>query len=350
MDINYFPVVITLFSCHIAILVLYPYAIKVNLVDEPCKRKQHTGYVPLIGGVAMFIAVTAGMLSFPLELSQYKFHFVSCIILVSMGVLDDYRGLSVQIRLFLQVVAILIISEFAGDNLSTLGNLVGDGDVMLDNWSRLFTILAIVGVMNSLNMIDGIDGLAGFLSLLTFLAIAYLSYIAGDQHHLIIALIFCAALVPFLFSNSIIKTKKIFMGDAGSMFLGLGISLLLIRLTQGESRAFAPVTALWIFALPLIDTIAIILRRMKNNDSPFKADRNHIHHVFIRMGLSDNQTLFLLVTVSGIMILIGVWSEIAQVAEWKMFIAFILISAVYFTGILYVWRVVSFIRKIKENF
>ena len=140
------------------------------------------------------------------------------------------------------------------------------------------------------------------------------------------------------------------MGDAGSMFLGLGISLLLIRLTQGESRAFAPVTALWIFALPLIDTIAIILRRMKNNDSPFKADRNHIHHVFIRMGLSDNQTLFLLVTVSGIMILIGVWSEIAQVAEWKMFIAFILISAVYFTGILYVWRVVSFIRKIKENF
>ena len=350
MNISFLPIVTTFILCYLLILILYPYAIKIDLIDVPSKRKHHRGDIPLIGGVSMFVAVIVGILLSPLDISQYKYHFISCIILVFMGALDDYKGLSVQIRLFLQIIAILVITEFAGNNLLTLGNLAGNGEVLLTHWSTPFTVLAIVGVINSLNMIDGIDGLAGSISLSTFLSIGCLSYMAGNEHYLTLALIFSAALISFLIHNLVFKTKKIFMGDAGSMFLGLGISLLLIKLTQGENKIFAPVTALWLFALPLIDTFAIVLRRMKNNDSPFKADRNHIHHIFIRIGFSDRQALFLLTIISICMACVGIWSEVEQIEQWKMFVMFVVISTMYFVGLLYIWKIISFLRKLKSFF
>ena len=115
------------------------------------------------------------------------------------------------------------------------------------------------------------------------------------------------------------------MGDAGSMFLGLGIVWLLVNLSQGEYRSFSPVIALWLFAVPLIDGTSTVLRRILIGQSPFKADLSHFHHILIRLGLNENIVLIIIVLFSILMIVIGIIGELNEISEWKMFISFIVI-------------------------
>ena len=112
------------------------------------------------------------------------------------------------------------------------------------------------------------------------------------------------ALIPYLLFNLDLIGKgkgKIFMGDAGSTFLGLGISWALVSFSQGDNLIFSPVTALWIFSVPLIDTIFVMSRRVVNGKSPFKPDRKHLHHFFIQSGRTDRETLFIIVSFSIVM-------------------------------------------------
>jgi UDP-GlcNAc:undecaprenyl-phosphate GlcNAc-1-phosphate transferase len=203
--------------------------------------------------------------------------------------------------------------------------------------------------MNALNFSDGIDGMAGSLSLVTFFSIALLAFIAGASQSLQLALIFSAILVPFLFMNLCIglrKTSRIFMGDAGSFFLGLGIAWLLVELSQGEQRAFAPVTALWLFSVPLIDTVSIMLRRILKGQSPFKPDCEHLHHFFLRIGYSDRAALAIIVVISSMMASIGILLELNGVTEWKIFSLFIGVFLIYFLGIMRAWRVTKVMKKL----
>jgi UDP-GlcNAc:undecaprenyl-phosphate GlcNAc-1-phosphate transferase len=139
------------------------------------------------------------------------------------------------------------------------------------------------------------------------------------------------------------------MGDAGSMFLGFGIAWLLVDLSQGEQRAFAPVTALWIFAVPLIDTVAIMLRRIFKGQSPFKPDREHLHHFFMRVGYSDRKALLLITVTSTLMAVIGIWSELNGVSEWKMFVLFVTIFLLYLFGIMHAWHVIKVVKRVVKR-
>jgi len=125
------------------------------------------------------------------------------------------------------------------------------------------------------------------------------------------------------------------------MFLGLGIMWLLTTSSQSETISFNPVTALWVFAIPLIDTMSIILRRILNGKSPFKPDSGHLHHFLQRIGYSDKVTLMIIVSLSFIMASIGIWAELSAVLEWKMFVVFIVVFLGYFLGIMYAWKKVS---------
>ena len=319
-------------ACIVAIKLLRQPSQRFGLIDYPNSRKQHKMATPVIGGLSMFIGFVVGQLYISFYLDQLTLLFLlSSFIVVCLGAYDDYVDLPVFFRLFVQLFATLILVIFGDGVIINLGNLVGFGDIMLGSWSILVSVLAFIGVMNSLNMIDGIDGLAGIFSLLVFSSIAFLS-LNKSHSHLLFSLLFCSVTIPFITSNLNLfgkKNKKIFMGDAGSMFLGLGIAWLLISSTQGENPAFRPITALWFFAIPLIDALSVIIRRIMNGQSPFNPDRSHLHHILIRLGCSERQTLVLIIRSSFIMILAGILSEKIQAPEWIMLSLLLMIFLFY---------------------
>tara|TARA_B100000787_G_C16199087_1_gene303412 strand:- start:1240 stop:2280 length:1041 start_codon:yes stop_codon:yes gene_type:complete len=333
MNIPFTLLFVAAISTIIAISILRPFAISINLTDTPGARKKHQGVVPLIGGLAMFIGFLVSVLSSTIDLNQIKYFILASFIVVIVGVLDDHRDMSVGFRFLFQTTAALIVVTVGGVSVESLGNLLSRNEIYLNSWSIFFTITAIIFAMNAVNMSDGIHGLAGSNSLITLIALSYLAYLSTNFQSLTIALLMCAVIPPFLFDNLCIgrsESKRIFMGDAGSMFLGLGIVWLLIDLSQGEYRAFSPVIALWLFALPLIDTTSTILRRLIIRKSPFKPDLNHLHHNLSRMGLSNTFVLIVITTLSLSMTLIGVFGAKNDIADWKMFLGFIIIFIVYF--------------------
>ncbi len=333
MNIPFLPIFIASITTFVAIFLLRPFAISINLVDKPDNRKIHTGSVPLIGGIAMFLGVVVSILAAQIDLNQYNYFLLASLIIVMVGVLDDHHNISVLLRIFFQILVAIIITTVGGVSLESFGNLLGSGDIILTVWAYFFTVIAIVAGINAVNMVDGIHGLAGGNSLITFLAIVFLCIGSVSQINLLIALLFCSVLPIFLINNLCIgvsKSKRIFMGDAGSMFIGLVIAWLLVYLSQGEDRAFAPVTALWLFAMPLVEMVTAILRRLTSGKSPFKPDLDHSHHLLIRLGFREKTTLLIIILFSLLMAVIGILGELYEVAEWVMFAGFLLIFGIHY--------------------
>ena len=309
-----------------AIFLLRPLAIRIGLVDKPSYRKPHTGSVPLIGGIAMYIGVVITIFSTFNDVSQITYLLSATILVVIFGSLDDYRHLPVSIRLLLQIIIAIIIIKHGDTSIETFGNLFGNGNINLNRWSDLVSIVAIIAAMNALNMSDGIHGLAGGGSLITLIAILYLSFGNSHQDLILIVLIFCSVLPIFLINNICIGvsvSRRIFMGDAGSMLLGLIIAWALIKFSQGDTRQFNPVTALWLFAVPVIEITASIGRRLTSGKSPFKPDLFHSHHLLMRIGFNEKSTLLIMIGFSFFMAIIGVIGEVFEISEWVMFIGFI---------------------------
>ena len=333
MNITITPIFVAFIATFISISVLRPFAFSINLTDKPSNRKVHQGVVPLIGGLGMFFGFMISVLTPTVDLNIIKYFLLASFIVVIVGVLDDHRNISVGFRLFFQTIAAVIIAVVADVNIESLGDLVLRGEILLHSWSVFFTIFAIIGAMNAVNMSDGIHGLAAVISFFTLLSLTYFCYIGANYQSLTIAILMCAVIPPFIVDNLCIfraEKRRIFMGDAGSMFLGLGIVWLLINLSQGESQIFSPVIALWLFAIPLLDSISSILRRVVVGKSPFNPDLNHLHHLLLRMGFSSKSVLIIISTFSLIMILSGVMCELNEISEWKMFAGFVAIFTIYF--------------------
>ena len=332
MNIPLLPMCVASIATFIAILLLRPFAISIDLVDRPNSRKKHSGSIPLIGGISMFLGITITISVLSFDLNQYDFFFLASLIIVMIGVLDDHLNISVTYRLVFQILAAIIIVTVGDSSLESLGNLLGSGDIFLNKWAQFIAVIAIVAGMNAINMSDGIHGLAGGTSLVTFLAILYLSIGGVFDKYILIVFLFCAVLPIFLIHNlciGISEKNRIFMGDAGSMFIGLVISWLLINLSQGEDRIFSPVTALWLFAFPIIEISTTTFRRISSKKSIFMPDLNHAHHILIRLGFGQKSTLIILILFSLFLSVIGILGELYRADERVMFLGFILIFLMY---------------------
>ena len=328
----------------LAIKFFNPVAVEIGLVDKPCERKQHSGNIPLIGGISIFLAVLAASLLWLPNTLELRMYLIASAMMVFIGALDDKFDLRVRVRIVGQIIIASLMIYGVGGYISNLGNLFGFGDIALGPLGIIFTYVGIIVVINAYNMIDGIDGLIGSLSINTFTSIAILFIMSGQTDYLSYPLVLATATLPYLIFNLGLleklfnkKTIKIFMGDAGSMFVGLSVIWLLTMGTQGEQASFRPVTALWICSIPLMDMLAIVVRRYKNGKSPFKPDRDHLHHILQRAGLSSSQTLALISTTAVIMSMIGLAGEYFNVAESVMLTVFLLM----FLGYLYVIKIVT---------
>jgi UDP-GlcNAc:undecaprenyl-phosphate GlcNAc-1-phosphate transferase len=341
-----FPVFIASLITFFTIMFLRPFAIRINLTDKPGDRKLHVDSVPLVGGIAMYFGITISLLILPIDLNDLKYFFVASFILVIIGVFDDHRDISVSLRFLFQALVAIIIVSGADLSISSFGNLLGQGEMLIYGWAYFISVIAIITGINAVNMADGIHGLAAGNSLITFIAIVFLTFNSLSLQALWISILFCSVLPVFLVYNlclGIPSGKRIFMGDAGSMFIGMAIAWLLIDLSQGDSRVFNPVIALWLFSAPIIDIIFAISRRMYSGNSPFKADRYHTHHLLLKLGFKEIEVLIIIMFFSFIMALIGIMGEYYEVAEQAMFFGFIVVFLVY----IFWYR--RTIRKIEKN-
>ena len=349
MFILFLPILIASLTTLVAIILLRPFAISINLVDKPSNRKFHTGSIPLTGGIAMFFGVVISILVVPHDLNQINYFLLSSLILIVIGVLDDHKDISISLRFFFQALVGVIIVSVGGINITSFGSLFGNSEILLNEWSYFISVLAIIAGINAVNMADGIHGLAGGNSLITFFAILYLSVGRISYQDLWITLLFCSVLPVFLIHNLCLglpESKRIFMGDAGSMFVGMSIAWLLIDFSQGELKVFDPVIALWLFAVPLYDMISVFIHRMASGNSPFKADVFHMHHLLLHLGMKQNNVLLLILSFSLLMAVIGVLGNLYEVVEWVMFSGFLIIFVIYMFTYKVLMRIIKY--KVKQ--
>ncbi len=319
-------------------LALAPLAIRLGWVDQPDWRKQHSGLIPLVGGPAMFLAFLA-VLAWRGGWSQsvHVLAWSSAIILVT-GLIDDRRHVRVPLRFALQILALLCMVWAGGIQLYNFGNLFWDRLLGLGPLAVPITVFSALGVINAFNMIDGLDGLSGSLALVSLLGLAFLAGRSDFMEELAVLLIVAGALLGFLLLNFRFPWReraRVFMGDSGSAWLGFVLAWFFIALSQeyaptGQTRAYAPVTAIWLFALPLLDTTYVMIRRARLGEPIFGADRRHLHHLFLRTGRSVRTAWAAMTSAALLFALVGIWAELRQWPEWAMFYAAMMISVCYF--------------------
>ncbi|MCT7942960.1 UDP-N-acetylglucosamine--undecaprenyl-phosphate N-acetylglucosaminephosphotransferase [Shewanella holmiensis] len=337
-------------SSLISLFVFRKIAKRVGLVDKPNERKHHVGQIPLIGGISIYCSLMVTLfVVFPIT-STLLLYVACSSILIVLGALDDRFDLSFKTRLVVQALISLAMILIGYKSLHYLGGMFAiDGLTIPTYLSYLVTIFAVIGAINAFNMVDGIDGLLGGLSAVTFTALGMMFYQAGQTNLALFCLFFVVAISPYIMLNLGIPFGhrfKVFMGDAGSMFIGFTVIWLLIDASQNaDDVVIRPVTALWFIAVPLMDMVCIMIRRIKKGQSPFKPDREHLHHICQRLGMSSGVSLFAICAMASLMACIGIVSEYYLINESVMLIAFIGVFAVYFYVISHIWKISTFLHK-----
>ncbi|UNK49942.1 UDP-N-acetylglucosamine 2-epimerase [Lysobacter sp. S4-A87] len=290
-----------------AIFSMRPWARRMGLVDKPNGRKHHRGHIPLIGGLCFFIGTVVG-----LSYLGYFDGFVTSLmaasaLIVVAGALDDASDLSVRARLIVEAGAAGLVIAMSGYYVHDLGHLIGDDRLGLGMLGIPFTIIAVIGLINAFNMLDGIDGLAATVAMVSIGAIMLFDDSPWSMPGVVFLLqVLFFALIPYLFVNlGWPDGRKIFMGDAGSTLIGFLLAWSLIYMSHERIERLAAVDVLWCVALPVLDTAAVMYRRMRMGRSPFRADRQHLHHLLLDAGLRPREALLAMLALSGLLVFVG---------------------------------------------
>lgn len=336
------------------IVVMRPLAMVIGLVDVPNARKVHSDPVPLIGGVAIFLGVSVaclvpgwmglstvapGMLSF----------LLAGMLLVGVGLVDDLLDLSARVRFMAQAIAALVMIYGGGVVLSDLGAMTISGRTLeLGLLAVPFTIFTTIGVINALNMCDGLDGLSGSQALVSLGGFAIAVALWGQATDATMLAVLGGGIIGFLLFNMRLPGRAratIFLGDAGSMFLGLALTWFAISLSQGPDRIIKPSAALWFVMVPVIDAVAMMFRRLAKGRSPFVADREHLHHIFLLAGYSVNQTVASIAFLGAAGVAVGLLSTWLDLPDLLVAGAFLGTGLLYFWMITHAWRVMRFLQR-----
>ncbi|KAB7894533.1 UDP-phosphate N-acetylglucosaminyl 1-phosphate transferase [Serratia sp. Leaf50] len=328
---------------------------KIGLVDKPDFRKRHQGLIPLVGGISVYAGVC---FTFYISHSTvpHNLLYLACAgLLVFIGALDDKFDISVKFRACVQALVAVVMMVEGGMVLHDLGRIIGPWQMVLGPFGYLVTLFAVWASINAFNMVDGIDGLLGGLSCVTFGSMGIVMLYSGNDALALWCFAMIAAIIPYVLLNlgAFGRRYKVFMGDAGSTLIGFTVIWILLQCTQ-TTRPFAhppmtPVTALWLIAIPLMDMIAIMYRRLRKGMSPFSADRQHIHHLIMRAGFSSRQAFVLITLAAAVLAAIGVIGEHLQFPEWLMLGLFFVAFMLYGYCIKRAWRVARFIKRVKRR-
>ena len=293
----------------LAIPVVLQIAEMKKLYDVPDERKVHTHAVASLGGVGIFGGfLLAALLSIQGYLNpEFQYFFAAALVIFFLGLKDDLVVLSASKKFIGQVVAASIIIHLGGIKLDSMHGLFGF-DQLPDAFALALTYLTIIVVINSFNLIDGIDGLAASLGIMTMLIFGTYFYMVGFQAYALLAFSLGGSLIAFLIFNH--HPAKIFMGDSGSLMIGLINSILVIKfINVASDPAIAiPIEStaaigFSILIVPLLDTLRVFAIRIFKGCSPFTPDRNHIHHLLMNWGLAHPAITLLCVGINVLFVI-----------------------------------------------
>jgi len=305
------------FGCITAFIITFlaiPSIIKVaiikNLFDEPGERKAHKSSVPTLGGLAIFAGVVFSYTFWSSGLSDESSQYIiaALIVMFFIGIKDDIIELTARKKFYGQLISAIIIVLFAEIRVTNLFGIFGIYEIPY--WfSIIFSLFTILTIVNAFNLIDGIDGLAAGIGAISSFAFGLWFYNYNQIGLCILAFTLFSSLLAFLVYN--FSPANIFMGDTGSLIIGLILAVLAINFIQlsfaSPPYAFpfrsSPAMAIAILIVPLFDTLRIFIIRVLQKKSPFKADRNHMHHLLLDMGLSHRGVSLTLYAVNIIFIM-----------------------------------------------
>ena len=314
---------------------------RLGVFDEPGTRKIHPKAIPRLGGIAIVLAFLLTTTGYVLAANRLDFGsakilifdqkligaLLGALVLLVVGIIDDIRGVKPWCKLFWHTMAAVLVVVFglsisyirlpAGLHIE-LTNLVLNyslfGHVFhFVVWSNLLTVFWIVLMINTLNFLDGLDGLASGISVIAAIVIFFLSLSLGQPAAALLSLIFAGSVLGFIPWN--FNPAKIFMGDSGSMFLGYMLAVLAV--ISGGKVA----TAFLVLGIPVMDVVWVALRRLFSGHSPFQADKFHLHHRLLAVGLTQRQAVLMLYLISAIFGTVAIFSQTAgkiQAIVWLL--------------------------------
>jgi len=322
-SVNFLEGVLTFFLAVLIISLVIKYSSRIGMLDIPNARSSHVAPTPRGAGVGIYLAsLFSFLLFYPHIVGEYWSFFLAQFLIFFVGVYDDNREASPKIKFIVIILSAVLIFFFNDFRIDTLGTWFGYS-ISLPLWIALpFTVFAITGFTNALNLIDGLDGLAGGVSMVIFLAFFYIGYHYGDMFIQVVSFLMIAALVGFLLFNW--HPAAIFMGDSGSLVLGFTIAAVAIRAIE-----YVSVTSiLFLAALPIIDTIVVMVRRMQRGQSPFMPDKTHLHHKIVMWRKNVDYSVVLLILIQISFSLIGVYVHDRD--DGAIFILFLIILLLFF--------------------
>lgn len=295
-------------------------AILKNLVDNPDARKLQRNPVPVMGGLAVFFGIVAGLCS-----SQIAFFSPGVFVLMAAmtimlytGTIDDILDLTPRTRFIIEIVVVAFIMLVNNSGINHFWGLWGINFIPV--WiAAPLTIFAAVGIINAINLIDGVNGLSSGFCFMASVMFAIMLYISGNTHMTILAITAAGAIIPFFLHNVFGNTTKMFIGDGGTLVIGTMMSMFVVSTLKGTSLSASlakdgmgliPFT-LAVLAVPVFDTLRVMSMRILRKQSPFHPDKTHLHHLFIELGFSHIGTTVSILTLNFLIIL-------AWFASYKM--------------------------------
>lgn len=332
-ELGAFVGLIAIVAAGLALAAALHHAPRWGLLDHPDHRKRHVGAVPLVGGISAMAGLLAGAACVDARDSFDWFLLGTAVALVAVGVMDDRRNLRVLTRVAAQSVLILTVMLVTGVHIDSLGELFGH-QANLGWLGTPFTLVAMLGLLNAFNLIDGIDGLA---SLLAWVAVAGILLTTGgvSRHGTSMLLVVMAvALLPQLAGNLGLfgSRGRCFLGSAGSTLLGYVLGWSLIVLSQTQGSRLSPVGTLWCVAIPVLDTLSVMYRRVRAHKSPFKPGRKHIHYLLMDSGLGARATLAVIVTMAAVIWCLGATVRLLHLGAGSNLAAFCVVLVLYTYG------------------
>ena len=316
-------ILIAALAAMIAVVWIHPKLVQIallkNIVDCPDSRKLQRTPVPVMGGIAVFFGMVIGVaLTCGYTNCQSLMVIVAAMmIMLYVGTMDDIVGLSARLRFIVEigVTSLLIFTtDLHINNLDGLwGWYVIGADVAIP-----LTIFAAVGIINAMNLIDGVNGLSSGYCIMASTVFGTVFYIIGNAPMVILAAVSIGSLIPFFLHNVFGKISKMYIGDGGTLVMGIVMSTFVVYLLSDASQThtidanFGLVPfSLATMSIPVFDTLRVMVSRIARGTSPFHPDKTHLHHMFIDMGFSHAGTTMSILTLNSLVIA-------AQIVAWHL--------------------------------
>ena len=330
-------------------LLMMPLVVRIaktkGLVVRPNKRMSHTGDVPNIGGLNICFSFMLTYLLFEYDqLNQSQFFLIGLFAIMAVGFIDDILILTPTAKLLGEALAGIALIGFADMRITHLHGIFGIEQIGTIP-SYFISLLVLIAIINAINLIDGIDGLASGLGMLYCLFFALYFALVGDKSWSILAICMIGSLAVFFIYNVFGHREKIFMGDSGSLLLGYLLTACVFHFCEMNAyhevpEVFhmnaAPAVAICVLTVPIFDTIRVSLTRIKQHRSPFKPDKNHIHHLLLRTGLNHIQTTCVLLSVSLVFIGLAILGR-----NWNNWLLLFVDFALATILTLILWRILN---------